>query len=79
MLGARRTDRLERLVAEIEAAGGQAAAARVDVTDPQDLHSLVAVAIERFGRLDVLVGNAGISKSALSPTWTSRDGRRWSM
>lgn len=62
VLGARRTDRLERLAGEIEAAGGQAAATRVDVTRPDDLRSLVAVAVERFGRLDVLVGNAGISR-----------------
>jgi NADP-dependent 3-hydroxy acid dehydrogenase YdfG len=62
VLGARRTDRLAKLVAEIEAAGGEAAATRVDVTDPADLRSLVALAVERFGRLDVLVGNAGISK-----------------
>ncbi|MBO2464918.1 SDR family oxidoreductase [Actinomadura violacea] len=62
VLGARRTDRLDRLVAEIEADGGAAAAVRVDVTDPGDLQALVSLAVERFGRLDVLVGNAGISK-----------------
>ncbi|MCX4091393.1 SDR family oxidoreductase [Nocardia sp. alder85J] len=62
VLGARRTDRLDRLVIEIEAAGGRAAAARVDVTDPADLRSLAAVAVDRFGRLDVWVGNAGISR-----------------
>ncbi|WKU06791.1 SDR family oxidoreductase [Micromonospora sp. HUAS LYJ1] len=62
VLGARRTDRLDRLVAEIETSGGTAAAARVDVTSPDDLRSLVALAVERFGRLDVLVGNAGISR-----------------
>ncbi|MEU1888416.1 SDR family oxidoreductase [Micromonospora sp. WMMD987] len=62
VLGARRTDRLDRLVAEIGAAGGTAVAARVDVTAPDDLRSLVALAVERFGRLDVLVGNAGISR-----------------
>ncbi|MFE3800427.1 SDR family oxidoreductase, partial [Nocardia tengchongensis] len=61
-LGARRIDRLDCLVAEIEAAGGAAAATRVDVTDPADLQSLVTLAIERFGRLDVLVNNAGISR-----------------
>jgi NADP-dependent 3-hydroxy acid dehydrogenase YdfG len=65
VLGARRTDRLDRVVAEITAAGGQAAATRVDVTDPGDLQSLVDLAVERFGRLDVLVGNAGITR--LSP------------
>lgn len=62
VVGARRTDRLDRLVAQIEAAGGQAAATRVDVTNPDDLQALVTLAVERFGRLDVLVGNAGISR-----------------
>lgn len=65
VLGARRIDRLQRLVADIEAAGGRACAIAVDVTDPADLHTLVAAAVERFGRLDVLVGNAGISKLAV--------------
>jgi NADP-dependent 3-hydroxy acid dehydrogenase YdfG len=62
VLGARRTDRLDRLVAEIEATGGRAAATHVDVTDPADLQSLVSLAVERFGRLDVLVGNAGMTR-----------------
>ena len=62
VLGARRTDRMDRLVTEIEAAGGRAVATRVDVTDPDDLRSLVDVAVERFGRLDVLVGNAGTAR-----------------
>jgi NADP-dependent 3-hydroxy acid dehydrogenase YdfG len=65
VLGARRTDRLDRLTTEIEAAGGKAAATRVDVTDPDDLQTLVTLADERFGRLDVLVGNAGVGR--LSP------------
>ena len=62
VLGARRTDRLDRVVAEIEAAGGEGVAVRVDVTEPGDLRSLVDVAVERFGRLDVLVGNAGVTR-----------------
>lgn len=62
VLGARRTDRLDRLVAEITAAGGTAAATRLDVTKPDDLQSLVNAAVEQFGRLDVLVGNAGITR-----------------
>ncbi|GAB3238231.1 SDR family oxidoreductase [Kineococcus gypseus] len=62
VLGARRTDRLERVVEQITAAGGRAVATRVDVTEPNDLRSLVDLALERFGRLDVLVGNAGISR-----------------
>ncbi|MEW1751831.1 SDR family oxidoreductase [Streptomyces angustmyceticus] len=59
VLGARRTERLADLVARIEASGGTAVRTRTDVTRREDLHALVALAVERFGRLDVLVGNAG--------------------
>ncbi|SFW79093.1 SDR family oxidoreductase [Amycolatopsis australiensis] len=62
VLGARRADRLDGLAAEITAGGGRAAAVRVDVTDPGDLRALVDTAVDRFGRLDVLVGNAGVSR-----------------
>ncbi|MEU8778114.1 SDR family oxidoreductase [Streptomyces sp. NPDC048606] len=60
VLGARRTERLERLTARIEEAGGEAVHLRTDVTLIGDLRALVALAGERFGRLDVLVGNAGV-------------------
>ncbi|MEU7477901.1 SDR family oxidoreductase [Lentzea sp. NPDC042327] len=59
VLGARRTDRLADLVARIEQAGGTAVHTATDVTRRADLHALVALARDRFGRLDVLVGNAG--------------------
>ncbi|WP_433061077.1 SDR family oxidoreductase [Dactylosporangium sp. CS-033363] len=62
VLGARRVERLDRLVGEIQAAGGTAAAMKVDVVDAADLEALVGLAVERFGRLDVLVGNAGVSR-----------------
>jgi NADP-dependent 3-hydroxy acid dehydrogenase YdfG len=60
MLGARRTDRLERLASEIQAAGGEAAFQRLDVTQGASVEAFVAAAVERFGRVDVLVNNAGI-------------------
>ncbi|MGX1850985.1 SDR family oxidoreductase [Streptomyces sp. NBC_01456] len=60
VLGARRSPRLAELVARIEKAGGTAVQIRTDVTRPDDLHALVALATERFGRLDVLVSNAGV-------------------
>ncbi|MYX07024.1 SDR family NAD(P)-dependent oxidoreductase [Streptomyces sp. SID8375] len=60
VLGARRSERLAALVARIEEAGGVAVQIRTDVTRPDDLHALVALAGERFGRLDVLVSNAGV-------------------
>lgn len=60
VLGARRSPRLAELVARIEKAGGAAVQLRTDVTRREDLHALVALAGERFGRLDVLVNNAGV-------------------
>ena len=60
VLGARRLDRLEALATEITAAGRYAVALRVDVTRRDDLVQLVKTARERHGRLDVLVGNAGV-------------------
>ncbi|MFI1676183.1 MULTISPECIES: SDR family oxidoreductase [unclassified Streptomyces] len=60
VLGARRTERLEELAGRITEAGGEAVCLRTDVTRGDDLHALVALAQERFGRLDVLVSNAGV-------------------
>jgi NADP-dependent 3-hydroxy acid dehydrogenase YdfG len=60
LLGARRTDRLEALVAEIAAAGGTADYRALDVTSRADMQAFVDHAIARFGRVDVLVNNAGI-------------------
>ncbi|WP_405526975.1 SDR family oxidoreductase [Streptomyces avidinii] len=60
VLGARRTERLEALATRIEKAGGQAVWIRTDVTRRTDLLGLVDLARERYGRLDVLVSNAGV-------------------
>ncbi|MDX6352842.1 MAG: hypothetical protein QOF84_7632 [Streptomyces sp.] len=60
VLGARRSERLEALAARIEKAGGEAAHARTDVTRRADLSGLVELARDRFGKIDVLVNNAGI-------------------
>jgi len=64
-LGARRTDRLDHLVAEIERAGGRAGARTVDVTKRAEVDGFVRAALEKFDRLDVLVNNAGFM--ALAP------------
>jgi NADP-dependent 3-hydroxy acid dehydrogenase YdfG len=62
VLGARRTDRLEQIADDIRAAGGTAATCAVDVTRLDDVQRLVEQAVAEFGRLDVFVSNAGISK-----------------
>ena len=59
VVSARRADRLEALAAEITAAGGQALPVVADVTRESDMAGLVAYAVERFGRLDVMICNAG--------------------
>jgi NADP-dependent 3-hydroxy acid dehydrogenase YdfG len=56
-LGARRTDRLEALAAEI---GGDVLARRLDVTDRADVAAFADASRERFGRIDVIVNNAGV-------------------
>ncbi|MGA0607401.1 SDR family oxidoreductase [Phenylobacterium sp. VNQ135] len=60
VIGARRVERLEALKAEIEAAGGTALALGLDVTSRQSVQAFVDAARERFGRIDVMVNNAGV-------------------
>jgi len=60
VLAARRTDRLDKLVAEIRESGGEAIAVATDVSKRADLERLAASAVEAFGRIDVLVNNAGV-------------------
>jgi NADP-dependent 3-hydroxy acid dehydrogenase YdfG len=62
VLGARRTERLDAIAREIRDRGGRAVTRAVDVTAREDLERLAGLAVTEFGRLDVLVGNAGISK-----------------
>jgi NADP-dependent 3-hydroxy acid dehydrogenase YdfG len=52
--------RLEALAARITGAGGEAAYARTDVKRRDDLTALVKLACERYGKIDVLVNNAGV-------------------
>lgn len=62
VLGARNIGKLEELVAEIKEAGGEATCIETDVKHKADLVRLVNTAVERYGRLDVLVNNAGVSQ-----------------
>ena len=60
MLGARRTDRLEKLTAEIRAAGGTAEYRALDVTNLGDMQAFADFALKAFGRIDVIINNAGV-------------------
>jgi len=60
LLGARRRDRLEAIAAEIQAAGGTARALPLDVTDRRSVAGFAQTAMDEWGRIDVLVNNAGV-------------------
>lgn len=60
LLGARRVDRLERLAAELERQGGEVAVAALDVTSRASVQQFANVALEKWGRIDVMINNAGV-------------------
>lgn len=60
VMGARRTDRLEKLAAEIRANGGTVEYTELDVTDLASVQAFAALALEKFGRMDVIINNAGV-------------------
>ena len=59
-LGARRVEKLEETKQLVDAAGRRAIAVGTDVSKPEDCQALVDAAMEEFGRVDVLVNNAGV-------------------
>jgi NADP-dependent 3-hydroxy acid dehydrogenase YdfG len=60
VLGARRKDRIARVVDEISAAGGTALGIAVDVLKRADMETLIKGTVDTFGRVDVIVNNAGV-------------------
>lgn len=59
-IAARRKDRLDSVVADIAATGGDARAYQLDVTDKRQVEAVVAAVVADFGRIDVVVNNAGL-------------------
>jgi NADP-dependent 3-hydroxy acid dehydrogenase YdfG len=60
VLGARRTERLQKIVAEIRAAGGVAEFRTLDVANREDVYAFAKFAQDKFGRVDVMFNNAGV-------------------
>jgi NADP-dependent 3-hydroxy acid dehydrogenase YdfG len=67
VLGARRIDRIHAVVKEISAAGGMAIGFAVDVTKRAEVEALIQRAVDSFGRVDVMVNDAGIMPIASVP------------
>ena len=76
VLTARREDRLRELAREIETTGRRALAVSCDVTRDGDLERAVAAAVERFGRLDIAIANAGFGVAGPVQDLTLDDFRR---
>lgn len=60
VLGARRADRLQSLADDLNGSGGKALAVPTDVTDPDQVQRLVDTAVQTYGRIDVIINNAGL-------------------
>lgn len=68
VLAARRLDKLQAVEQRIVANGGQAYSVAADVSVKEDCENLVAAAVEKYGRIDVLVNNAGIGDKQMAIT-----------
>ena len=65
VMGARRMDRLQALAGALTQAGGQAIAAQTDVSRREQVEALVGAAVQAYGRVDVMLNNAGLMPQAL--------------
>ncbi len=76
VLGARRTDRIQLLADGLIRSGGKALAVPTDVTHPGQVKRLVDAAVQTFGRIDVMLNNAGIMPRAPLERLTIEDWNR---
>jgi NADP-dependent 3-hydroxy acid dehydrogenase YdfG len=65
VLGARRLERIQALAEELNGQGGRALAVQTDVTNQAQVKALVDAAVQHYGRIDVLLNNAGLMQLAL--------------
>lgn len=75
VLAARRTDKLQSLATELSAAGAEVLTQATDVTHMEQVQALADATLKRFGRIDVLVNNAGITRDRMFLKMTPEDWR----
>ena len=75
VLGARRVDRMAQTAALVEQAGGRVCTHQTDVADPDQGQELVDFAMAEFGRVDVLINNAGVGTAVPSTRETAEEFR----
>ena len=76
VLAARSDETLDEVVSRISAAGGEAIAVHCDVSDRQQVEDLARAAVDRFGRIDTWVNNAGLGMYARLDETSEEDARR---
>lgn len=76
VIAGRREEKLRRLVSEIESTGGHALSVVTDVADQRQVDHLIKSAVERFGRIDTLVNNAGVAFAGRFDQMNLEDFRR---
>ncbi len=76
VLASRSMDLLEKIVSDIKKEGGKALALDLDVTRYESVESVVAETVKQFGRLDIMVNNAGISMAKPSEELAPEDWKR---
>jgi len=75
VLGARRVDRMAQTATLVEQAGGRVRTHQTDVADPEQCQQLVDAAMAEFGRVDVLINNAGVGTAVPSTRETAEEFR----
>ena len=67
VITARREAALTKVAEEIKAAGGEAFAVSTDISKPEDPERLMELVLKKYGKIDILINNAGILETGLKP------------